>query len=347
MNEERGKFNFKLLLWDIFRLALLLAALFLLWKQVSLAWAEGADERVEEKMKEIFSVVETTGGIQGDAPESEGIVFAGEVNLDERYNMLVSEAVRNPGTCIDDSLLEIFRSAEFLVGSNAGVFTTAEDREGAYRSAPSNAVFWSRIGADLVSLANDHADDYGGNSHSDSGMALTALGIAVSDDTYTAELKDGTVAIVLADLTEKAGLSACLKKIRDAEADHIIAYVHWGTEGSWETDKAQTDAAHAMIGAGATAIIGTHSHTLQGIEYYAGSPILYGIGDLWFGSAESESAAVFITIEENELVLKLIPCINVGSRTYIAIGERRAEILARLNLSETAKIDEDGLISEK
>ncbi len=347
MNEEREKFNFKLLLWDIFRLLLLLALIFALWKLVSVAWAEGADERVEEKMKEVFSVVETTGDASLLSPEGEGIVFAGEVNLDERYNALVSEAVRSPASCIEDNLIEIFRSAELCVGSNACVFTTAANREGAYRSDPANAVFWSRIGADLVSLANDHADDYGGNSHADSGMALTGLGVAATAESYTAELKGGTVAVVLADLTSAAELSACLGRIRDAEAEYIIAYVHWGTEGAEMPDEAQRDAAYAMIGAGASAIIGTHSHTLQGIEYYAGSPIFYSIGDLWFGSADGESAAVSISLTEGGLSFTLIPCINVGSRTYIASGERREEIFARLNLSETATVAADGAVTEK
>lgn len=342
MGEKNGKFNFKLLLWDIFRLLLVFLLIFALWKLVTLAWAEGAEERVEEKMKEMFSVVETTGDAALTAPEAQGIIFTGEVNLDERYNMLVSEAVRDPATCIEGALLEIFRAAELLVGNNACVFNTAAYRDGAYRSAPSNAAFWSGIGADLVSLANDHADDYGGNSFSDSGMALTALDIAVTEDIYVAELKQGTVAIVSADLTSPAALSACLKNIRDAEADYIIAYVHWGVEGAEEPDAEQRDAAHAIIGAGADAIIGTH--TLQSIEYYAGKPILYSIGDLWYGSAESESAAVSVLIEEGELRLVLIPCINVGSRTYIASGERLDAIRTRLNLSETAEIGADGRI---
>ena len=334
MDEKNGKFNFKLLLWDIFRLLLVFLLIFALWKLVTLAWAEGAEERVEEKMKEMFSVAETTGDAALTAPEAQGILFTGEVNLDERYNMLVSEAVRDPATCIEGALLEIFRAAELLVGNNACVFNTAAYRDGAYRSAPSNAAFWSGIGADLVSLANDHADDYGGNSFSDSGMALTALDIAVTEDIYVAELKQGTVAIVSADLTSPAALSACLKNIRDAEADYIIAYVHWGVEGAEEPDAEQRDAAHAIIGAGADAIIGTHTHTLQSIEYYAGKPILYSIGDLWYGSAESESAAVSVRIEEGELRLVLIPCVNVGSRTYIASGD----------LSETAEIGADGRI---
>lgn len=347
MNEGRGSFNFRLLLWDLFRLLLVVALIFGLWKLFMLAWEEGADDRVEEKMKEVFSVTETADESLLFSPESEGILFAGEVNLDERYNGLVSEAVRNPATCIDEKLIEKFRSAELFVGSHAGVFNVSADRDGAYHTRPENAAFWMRLGADLVSLANDHADDYGGNSQTDSGMALLEQGVTSSFEKHTATLKGGTVAIVLADLTETAELSACLKRIRDAETDYIIAYVHWGVEGAEAPDNVQIDAAHALVGAGADAVIGTHTHTLQGIEYYAGKPIFYGIGDLWFGSASGESAAVQVLLTEKGLSYTLIPCINVGSRTYIASGERREEILARLNLSETASVAADGSVIEK
>ena len=54
-----------------------------------------------------------------------------------------------------------------------------------------------------------------------------------------------------------------------------------------------------------------------------------------------------VLLTEKGLSYTLIPCINVGSRTYIASGERREEILARLNLSETASVAADGSVIEK
>ncbi len=53
-------------------------------------------------------------------------------------------------------------------------------------------------------------------------------------------------------------------------------------EGATDLQDEQTHGARAYIDAGADAIIGTHAHCLQGIEFYEGKPILYNLGNFWF-----------------------------------------------------------------
>lgn len=55
--------------------------------------------------------------------------------------------------------------------------------------------------------------------------------------------------------------------IEEAEnnADYVIVYVHWGTEYAEYFDSDQKQLADAYIEAGADAIIGGHTHCLQGI----------------------------------------------------------------------------------
>lgn len=64
-----------------------------------------------------------------------------------------------------------------------------------------------------------------------------------------------------------------LEAIREGSenADFCIAFVHWGTEYSFELQQVQTDTGRQYLDAGADVVIGAHSHCLQGMEYYEGS----------------------------------------------------------------------------
>jgi poly-gamma-glutamate synthesis protein (capsule biosynthesis protein) len=45
----------------------------------------------------------------------------------------------------------------------------------------------------------------------------------------------------------------------------------------------QVALAHAAIDAGASAVLGSHPHNLQGLEIYNGAPIAYSLGNFVFG----------------------------------------------------------------
>ncbi len=309
------------------------------------AWRAGDETYLEQQMQAEFSASSETNEdpVFGDTV----LVFAGEVNLDKRYNALVPEAVHSPAACIEDNLIAVFTEADLFVASNGFSFTEVA-AENAYRSDPENVAFWSKMGADLLSLAGENARAYGEGGVAATKEVLSAENIDTVEELYIAELHGKRIAIAAASLTEQDALSAYLDTVQEADADFVIAYVHFGEENAAEPSEMQIASARAIADAGADVVIGTQTHTLQTVEYYNGTPIFYGIGDLWCGSAPGESAAVRLTLTgEGSIRTELIPCINVGSRTYIAPNERREEILARLNLSETAAIGADGAVTEK
>lgn len=58
-------------------------------------------------------------------------------------------------------------------------------------------------------------------------------------------------------------------------ADMVFVVMHWGTDGSTVVTDEQKSLAKTISEAGADAIIGMHSHTLQPVEWHAnpdGSP---------------------------------------------------------------------------
>ncbi|MCR5785842.1 MAG: CapA family protein, partial [Eubacterium sp.] len=86
----------------------------------------------------------------------------------------------------------------------------------------------------------------------------------------------------------------------DENADYVIALPHWGTEYSTELEDAQTEGAKEYIDAGADAVIGAHTHCLQGIGSYNDKPIVYSLGNFWFNEKTLETMLyeIHLTIEK-------------------------------------------------
>jgi poly-gamma-glutamate capsule biosynthesis protein CapA/YwtB (metallophosphatase superfamily) len=72
-----------------------------------------------------------------------------------------------------------------------------------------------------------------------------------------------------------------IKRAR-AEADVVLLFLHWGDDLEPAVAPEQRALAHALLDAGADAIIGSHSHVTQEVEWYNDKPILYGIGNFLF-----------------------------------------------------------------
>lgn len=98
----------------------------------------------------------------------------------------------------------------------------------------------------------------------------------------------GTVPEVKCWLDDK-DLTRVLRDVADARsrADIVIPVVHWGVPSPWRAPshpmilEHQRVLGHALIDAGADAVMGIHAHELHGIEFYQGKPIAYCLGNFW------------------------------------------------------------------
>lgn len=81
-----------------------------------------------------------------------------------------------------------------------------------------------------------------------------------------------------------------LQAAKDAGADLVLTFMHWG----WEREPGPTDRqrqlAKLMIDHGAAAVIGGHPHVTQGAEIYRGRPIIYSLGNFVFDGFELPAA---------------------------------------------------------
>lgn len=79
---------------------------------------------------------------------------------------------------------------------------------------------------------------------------------------------------------------ADIRAARQAGADVVIPYMHWGWEREREPTHRQRTLARLMIDAGADVVVGGHPHVTQGVERYRGKLIVYSLGNFVFDSFE-------------------------------------------------------------
>jgi hypothetical protein len=156
-------------------------------------------------------------------------------------------------------------------------------------------------GIDVVSMANNHAGDFGEAGRASTRRTLDALGIRYSGapgEIARLEVRGRRVALVafstssgtndLRDLTEARRLVAEARK----DADLVVVSMHGGAEGAGyqhvppgrETflgeDRGDLRAfARAVIDAGADLVIGHGPHVVRGMEIVKGRLVAYSLGN--------------------------------------------------------------------
>ncbi len=88
------------------------------------------------------------------------------------------------------------------------------------------------------------------------------------------------------------GITRVLENVAAEAPDFTVALVHWGSEYNSQVSSSQKRIAKLMKSLGVDAIIGTHSHYVQQIDYdqEAGTFVAYSLGDFW-GDAERTASA--------------------------------------------------------
>ena len=200
-------------------------------------------------------------------------------------------------------------------------------------------------GFNVVSVANNHALDYGRKVFEDSLERLKKNGIEYigggfnSNETFSVKIKEikGTKIGFLAYTYPKfngiyipwkptereSGVAVIerkeLEKIKEdikkakKEVDILVISSHWGEEYSSKPNEEQIFFDRAFIDAGADLVIGHHPHVVQPLEKYKNGWIAYSLGNFVFDSKERpetmEGALMEVVINSKkikEITLKKI-----------------------------------------
>jgi poly-gamma-glutamate synthesis protein (capsule biosynthesis protein) len=313
--------------------------------------------------------------------------FAGDILLDDRYAIMYKYKLR--GSDINDTfsatLLERMRSADIFMLNNEFPFSTRgsalEDKQFTFRADPSNISLYEELGVDIVSLANNHAYDYGESALLDTFDTLESAGIpyvgagrnideAMKPVYFVAN--GMKIAVVSATQIERnstpdtkeatatsAGVLRCMDETKllsvIAEAkdnsDFVILYIHWGTESVEKTDWLQDKQAPIYANAGVDLIIGDHPHCLQKLDSVSGVPVAYSLGNFWFNSKTQNTCLIEVGISKEEdnvsmEYFKFIPCRQSDCRTIELEGSEKTAVLDYMrSISPNVTIDDEGYVT--
>lgn len=286
-------------------------------------------------------------------------VFAGDINLADDWNTMAYYDQQEGGIrdCIGEELIQTMQEAdltcvnlEFCLSDRG---TPMEGKLYTFRAGSERVSILHELGVDLANLANNHIYDYGRDAFLDTLSILQEEQIAYvgagqnaaeAEAVWYTELDGQTVAVVSATraekyiLTPEAGeetpgvfrcydMGSLLETVEEARAnaDVVIAYIHWGTEYSEELESAQTEGARALIDAGADVVLGAHPHCLQGMDFYKGKPILYSLGNYWFNEKTLDTVLVKLhgygREEERHMEVELFPARQEGHVTRLLTDE--------------------------
>ncbi len=245
----------------------------------------------------------------------------------------------------------LLRSFEIVFGnleaplSNRG---TEADRPVLFRGDPLFAGELALAGFTFLSLANNHALDYGSLALADTISVLRLYQMVPLGAGYTRE--EATLPYIM----EKNGVrlaffasfpagqdsspatgttintlspSTLAEQIQEVkkDVDIVVVSLHWGIEYSPRPSSKQKYGARTLIEAGADLILGHHPHCMQGIERYRGGYIVYSLGNCIFDGRRREEKEAFLftcTIASSGIRNPyVIPLVIHDGQARIARGE--------------------------
>lgn len=304
--------------------------------------------------------------------ESGSVTLAacGDILLHGRYQEI---AARGQAEGVFSRLAPVLEQADLTVGNLETVLTDGGEPRAdklCLRTDPVYARALAAAGFDILSLANNHAMDYGSEGLRDTrrhlrGAAIECLGAGMTRDEaarplilarngvrlgFIAACHESTrpAAVATAGAPGVAPLSedALLAAVEDLAGtlDQVILLLHWGLEYAHYPTPEQVAFARRAIDRGAGAVLGHHSHALQGIETYKDGVIAYSLANLtdadldWQGPTKTyrdrlrevdrESVLLRLCIDRERIaVLDRIPLwLDDDGRPTPAAGERARRI---------------------
>jgi poly-gamma-glutamate synthesis protein (capsule biosynthesis protein) len=228
------------------------------------------------------------------------LALAGDTMLGRRVADAI--AAEGPDALVADEVVAVAREADlFVLNLECCISERGERRRDPgkpffFRAPPVATRLLQRLGVDCVTLANNHALDYGAEAlldtlaHLDAariahvgagadlaaarapvtleadGFRLAVLGCADHPPEWAAEPDTPGIAF---------GLDWVADTLRTVEADAVLVTPHWGPNMAPEPMPRIRAAAARLRAAGATLVAGHSAHVFHGVE----DAILYDLGD--------------------------------------------------------------------
>lgn len=306
------------------------------------------------------------------------VAFVGDIMLDKSVGVQIG---RHGVDYPFQKTAGFLRQADLAIGNLETSVSTrgqAAKKEYTYRSKPQTLQGVKNAGIDVVNLANNHSLDYGMDALFDTMQHLREQSIgyvgagkneAEAFAPYIRTIKGKRVAVIgLSHVLpnrqwfagkNKPGLAHAYSyepmltyvKQAVAQSDLTVAVMHWNLEYKDVPEPYARELARKLIDCGVDAVVGSHSHSVMGAEYYKGAPIYYSVGNFVFTTSYNpkgrEAMMVELSFSEKETASKVIPVKIVNGQPAPMDAASQKKMIDKLNkLSYQVKVDETGQVKK-
>jgi D-alanyl-D-alanine carboxypeptidase len=259
------------------------------------------------------------------------LAFVGDIMLDRGVKKSVAKQAAGDYNWLFKQVGEL-AEGDLLFGNLEGPLSDQGADIGnlySFRMEPKALLALKAAGFDTLTVANNHAGDWGLAAFEDSLNRLTRAGILVTGASATpgeflpqiTQVKGQKVGFLaasdvgpawLAPQAGKAGVvlasdPAWPEAISRAAAltDVLVVSYHFGEEYQTEPNARQVELARLAIDHGAQLVIGHHPHVTQKVERYGDGLIAYSLGnfifDQYFSTETMTGKALVVELEEGKI----------------------------------------------
>lgn len=291
-------------------------------------------ETVEEPVYEyVWDDENKIYSMEAANPDQVVFRFVGDINFCDDYaNMRAFHERGDDITqCVLPAVIEQMQAADVMIANNEFAYSDRGAPTGGkqytFRAKPERVKLMEALSVDVVSLANNHAYDWGPDALCDTidllkeekipfagagknlAEAMTPVYLKINGKTFAfvsatqiertanPDTKEATETEPGVLRTLDPGKFVSVIETAEQNSDFTIVYVHWGSESTDLVEDSQRELAKKYVKAGADLIIGDHSHCLQGADYIDGVPVFYSLGNFWFNSKTLDTCIVSVTVD--------------------------------------------------
>ena len=291
-------------------------------------------------------------------------------------NRGTGEAIRSHGPAYPfEKIRSVVEGADVVFGnletplSTRGSASAKQDPHITFRAAPEAVQGLKFFGFDVLSLANNHMNDYGGPALLDTVRILRENGIACAgagSDSAEAhqevvlERRGLTIAFLAYNsfvnvrtrpasrgapgvaLFDRRAAARAIERLK-RRCDAVVVSMHWGLDFTEHPVPFQMEHAREMIDRGARVVVGHHPHLLQGIERYGRGIIAYSLGDFVFDEAGRDTCVLRIDLSKRGIEgTEVIPArISADLQTEPLAGPEAAAVRGRIDTLSAADAAND------
>lgn len=213
-----------------------------------------------------------------------------------------------PVPAISEAFRSLFAGCDDVFVNFEGPLVASPATSAAFKTGPSlsqsedGLIALRRVGVTCISLANNHANDYGEEGLRNTLTTATKLGIKTVGVRWggankpvlsAAGIKVATLAFAEEEWCGSAanGISISIFDVIEAAravkhaqsvSDVVVVILHGNNEYNSLPSPRLRESARFLIESGAGAVLVHHSHVKSGMEYHLGCPIVYGLGNFQF-----------------------------------------------------------------